>query len=400
MSLPPHKQPVILQVLPELRAGGVERGTLEMAQAIIAAGWRAVVASAGGDMALQLKNIGATHITLPLHSKNPLTLRQNAKALERVIHEHGVDLVHARSRAPAWSAWWAARSRHKPFVTTFHGTYGLQNKWKQKYNSIMTRGDRVIAISHFIADHIIQNYEVDPARLRIIHRGVDTARFDPERVGKHQMMELLKSWRSPPELPIILMPGRLTRWKGQDVFIRALAQIPHRNFMAMIVGDDAGHPTYRKELEALISELGLEGHARIAPNTPHMAEAMKLAHMVVAPSLDPEAFGRIPVEAQAMGKPIVATNHGGFKETIMDGETGWLVPVGDVDALSKTIAKVLALPLDEMNALATRARQHAVDYFSSDLMKHKTINVYSELLWPDYAHQYIPQNASEHEVQL
>lgn len=380
---PPNKQPVILQVLPELRAGGVERGTIEMAQAIQAAGWQSIVASAGGPMITQLTHTGARHIELPLQSKNPLKMRANARALARLIREQGVDIVHARSRAPAWSAFWATQKTRTRFVTTFHGTYsGNDNKWKHRYNSVMVKGDLVIAVSDFIAEHIRANYDVSPNRLRTIHRGVDTAKFHPEPALGRRSEELAKSWRIPDDKPIILMPGRITRWKGQEVLLRALSRLPHRDFFCVLLGDDAGHPGYRKELEDFIVKLGLGENARIAPNTPYMADAYMLAHLVVAPSTEPEAFGRIPVEAQAMGKPIIATDHGGFRETIINGETGWLVPAGDVDSLAATIEFALGLGEEELMHWGIRARQHAVDYFSSDLMKHKTINAYSELLWP------------------
>lgn len=380
-----NKQPVILQVLPELRAGGVERGTIEMAQAIQDAGWQAVVASAGGAMVHALKQMGAKHIQLPLETKNPFKMRANAAALARVIKEHQVDIVHARSRAPAWSAYWAAQKTGARFITTFHGTYGMQNKWKKKYNAIMTKGERVIAISEFIAAHIREHYEVDEQKLRIIHRGVDVERFSQDKVTGMRVQEVAKSWLMPDDathVPVILLPGRITRWKGQAVLLQALAKIKDLPFFCVLLGDDAGHPTFRKELEESIIKLGLAGKARIAPNTSSMAEAYMLASVVVAPSTDPEAFGRIPIEAQAMGKPIIATNHGGFRETVIDGETGWLVPPADVDALADRLRKALALTPEEREAWAQRARQYACEYFSSDLMKHKTINVYSELLWP------------------
>lgn len=382
-----NKQPVILQVLPELRAGGVERGTIEMAQAIQDAGWQAVVASAGGAMVHALKQMGAKHIQLPLETKNPFKMRANAAALARVIKEHQVDIVHARSRAPAWSAYWAAQKTGARFITTFHGTYGMQNKWKKKYNAIMTKGERVIAISEFIAAHIREHYEVDAQKLRIIHRGVDVERFSQDKVTGMRVQEVAKSWLMPDDathVPVILLPGRITRWKGQAVLLQALAKIKDLPFFCVLLGDDAGHPTFRKELEESIIKLGLAGKARIAPNTSSMAEAYMLASVVVAPSTDPEAFGRIPIEAQAMGKPIIATNHGGFRETVIDGETGWLVPPADVDALADRLRKALALTPEEREAWAQRARQYACEYFSSDLMKHKTINVYSELLWPQH----------------
>lgn len=395
-SIPDNKQPVILQVLPELRAGGVERGTIEMASAIQQTGWQAIVASAGGPMVHQLTALGAKHIELPLQTKNPLKMRSNAKALERVIKEHKVDIVHARSRAPAWSAYWAAKKTGARFITTFHGTYSIDNTWKQRYNAIMTKGERVIAVSQFIAEHVLRNYEMDASRLRVIHRGVDVDKFSQDRVTGLRVAALAKSWHMPDDLhmPVILMPARITRWKGHEVLLLALARLKDKQFFCVLLGDDAGHPAFRRELEEKIITLGLAGKARIAPNTSSMAEAYMLANVVVAPSIEPEAFGRIPVEAQAMGKPIIATNCGGFRETVIDGETGWLVEPGNVDQLTEKLRMALEMTPEDKEEWAFRARQHAVDYFSSDLMKHRTINVYSELLWPqEYPAQVMHESA-------
>lgn len=374
-----YKQPVILQVLPELRSGGVERGTIEIAGAIARAGGKSLVASRGGPMAGQLQKIGATHITLPLASKNPFVIWLNAHRLARIIRKYKVDIIHARSRAPAWSAWLAAKKTGCHFVTTFHGTYGLQNKYKRKYNSIMTRGERVIAISHFIEEHIRQNYAIDPERLRIIHRGVDLRLFNINAHLPQHMIELVKEWRLPEELPLILFPGRFARWKGQEVFVKALAKLPHRNFFAVILGDDKGHESYREEIEKLIVDSGLSGHVRIARHTQYITEAYMLAKLVVATSIEPEAFGRVVLEAQAMGKPVITTNHGGPQETVINEETGLLVPPGDVEALATAIDNVLAMPQDlqeqvKRDAIANSHR------FSMDKMCEKTLMVYKELI--------------------
>ena len=374
-----YKPPVILQVLPELRSGGVERGTVEISRAIVQAGGVALVASCGGSMVSQIQQVGAKHITLPLASKNPFTIWLNSLRLAKIIRKHKVDIVHARSRAPAWSAWLAARETGCKFITTFHGTYGLQNDWKRKYNSIMTRGDLVIAISHFIAEHIQQNYEIDPAKIRIIHRGVDLQLFNPQAHSAERMIELAKEWRLPEDLPMILFPGRFARWKGQDVFVKALSKLPHRNFFAVILGDDKGHPNYREEIEKLIVDLGLSGHVRIARHTQFVTEAYMLSRLVVATSVEPEAFGRVVLEAQAMGKPVIATNHGGPQETVIDKETGLLVPPNDIGTLALAIDNVLSMPEDlyeqvKMDAIANAER------FSLEQMCEQTIRVYLELL--------------------
>jgi len=373
------KQPVILQVLPALRSGGVERGTLEIARAIQQAGGKALVASAGGPMVSQLTACGAKHITLPLDSKNPLVMHKNIKRLERIIREHQVDIVHARSRAPAWSAWYAAQETDCHFMTTFHGTYNIQNRWKRKYNAVMTRGERVIAISRFIAEHMQENYGVDPAKIRVIHRGVDLKLFNPSTRTQPRIISLIKEWHLPEALPMILCPGRITRWKGQDVLLKALGALPHRNFFAVILGDDKKQSGYRHELEKLITELGLEGHVRIARHTNYMTEAYLLSRFVVSTSIEPEAFGRVVLEAQAMGKPVIATNHGGPQETVVDGQTGWLVEPGNVEALSAAIERALTLDEKRLQEMGEAAHIHA-QQFSLEKMCAQTLDVYEELL--------------------
>ena len=378
------KTPVILQVLPELRSGGVERGTIEIARAIMNSGGIALVASSGGPMISQLAHCGATHITLPLASKNPFKIWRNSFALSKLIKKHNVDILHARSRAPAWSAWLAAKRSKCHFVTTFHGTYGLTGMFKKHYNSIMTRGERVIAISNFIAEHIQQNYEIAVDKLRVIHRGVDLKFFNPFTHSPQRMIELTKQWRLPDDLPLILFPGRITRWKGQDVFLHALAQLPHRRFFAVILGDDKGHENYRLELEALITKLQLEGHVRIARHTHYVSEAYMLSRVVVATSIEPEAFGRVVLEAQAMGKPVITTNHGGPQETVVNDTTGWLIPPNDANVLSQCIDHALSLDDDTMHWMAEQSVINA-RRFSLDAMCQKTLDVYEELMEPQQA---------------
>lgn len=375
----PHKPPVILQVLPSLRSGGVERGTIDIARAIVQAGGKSLVASAGGPMATQLNNFGAKHITLPLDKKSPLAIWRNARRLTKVIREHKVDIVHARSRAPAWSALIATRRTGAHFITTFHGVYGTQNFLKRLYNSVMTRGERVIAISNFIASHIQKNYVMDPERMRVIHRGVDMKLFTPSGHSARRMIELTKEWRLPDDLPLILFPGRITRWKGQDVFLQALAKLPHRNFFAVILGDDKGHETFRRDLEKLISKSGLEGHVRISRHTHYIGEAYMLARIVVSTSIDPEAFGRVVLEAQAMGKPVIATNHGGPQETVVPDVTGWLVAPRNVKDLSALIGHALMLDDVTLHEMGDRARENAHN-FTLEKMCAQTLMVYGEVL--------------------
>jgi glycosyltransferase involved in cell wall biosynthesis len=378
------KQPVVLQVLPRLQTGGVERGTVEMAGAIAKSGWRSLVASEGGGMLPLINYAGAEHITLPLASKNPWRIWRNAGLLEKIIQRYEVDIVHARSRAPAWSAMLAARRAGVHFVTTFHGIYGLEPDIKRRYNEVMTRGERVIAVSEFVSKHILQNYPIDPSKLRVIHRGVEPAQFNPARIMPQRMVELTSRWRLPDEVPLILLPGRITRWKGHHVLVEALARLPHRHFFCLMVGDDAQHPHYRQELEKQIFARGLEAHVRMAGNTPYMAEAYALADLVVAPSIEPEAFGRVPVEAQAMGRLVIAADHGGACETVTDGETGWLVRPDDPLALSRAIERALALPNEERERIGRQAMAQAQERFSSEAMCLKTLSVYWELIGSRY----------------
>jgi len=379
--------PTILQVLPRLHAGGVERGTIEITDAITKTGWRALVASEGGQLIPSITYAGGEHITLPLASKSPLVIWRNAKKLHQLIKTRNITLIHARSRAPAWSAYYAAKWAGIPLVTTFHGVYGIDGKWKKRYNSVMTMGERVIAVSHFVYDHIIQEYGVDPTKVRLIHRGVDTKLFNPEKVVADRLVALTKAWRLPEDeaRPIIFCPGRITRIKGQTVLIDALAQLPHRNFLCIIAGNDEGHESYRDELQDQIIARGLEGYVYIAGNTQYMNEAYTLCDMVVIPSIVPESFGRTSIEAQAMGKLVIAADHGGVRETILPNETGYLVPPGDALMLAGAIDFALARDEDTKRAMGAFAVQHVRRNFSSETMKRKTIDVYREVLGMEYA---------------
>jgi len=378
---PEGRVPVVLQVLPSLVTGGVERGTIEIAQGLAEIGWTAVVASAGGPMVRELTRVGATHITLPLDSKNPLIMRANIKKLEAVIREHGADIVHARSRAPAWSALAAANATGRSFVTTFHGTYN--RGWgglKSLYNSVMTRGVRVIAISDFIAEHAERLYGLDPAKVRVVHRGVDLSRFDPQRVSQERIIALAQKWRLPDGYRVITLPGRLTRWKGQAVLIEALALLGRHDVRCLLVGSDQGRTGYRNELTDLIQARGLTDVVHIVDECNDMPAAYMLTDVAVSCSTDPEAFGRIVVEAQAMGRPVIASDHGAPRETILPGRTGWLTAPGDARALANALARFLELSEAEREAMAHDAQDFVRANFSRDRMCAGTMAVYREVL--------------------
>lgn len=373
--------PTILQVLPELRTGGVERGTVEITEAIHDAGWIALVASAEGPMVSKVLYAGGQHFNMPLATKKPFEMIKNIARLEKVIRDKKVDIVHARSRAPAWSAYFAAKSAGAKFVTTFHGVYGLKAPLKKTYNAIMTKGERVIAVSHFVADHIRENYKVPEDKIRVIHRGADLNTFAPNKIMPRRMAELAKQWQIPDDdRPIIVVPGRITRWKGQDVCIAALALLKHKHFLCLLIGDYQKHPEYSDELSKMIHQLGLEGTVRMVGDTPYMAEAYQLATLVVAPSVEPEAFGRVAIEAQAMGRPVIATKHGGAMETVMDNDTGWLVEPGNEEALAIAIEHALSLSKDEHERISQNAMWNAQTNFSTAVMQQKTLDVYRELL--------------------
>jgi glycosyltransferase involved in cell wall biosynthesis len=381
-TVPTGRAPAVLQIVPSLVSGGAERGTVELAAALVEAGWTSYVASSGGALERDVIRAGARHLTLPLASKNPLVMRRNTNALVRRIRELGIDLVHARSRAPAWSAWAAARATGCRFVTTFHNAYGARDALKRRYNSVMAHGERVIAISHFVADHAATVYGIGGDRLRVIPRGVDLDSFDPTRIGAQRMADLARQWRLPDDTPVVMLPGRLTRWKGGLDLIAAIAALGRRDLCCVLVGSEQRRG-FRKELDAAIGRLGLLGLFRIVGECRDMPAAYMLADVVVSASSDPEGFGRVVVEAQAMGRPVVATDHGGARETIVPGVTGWLVPPRDPVALASAIDEVLSLGVKEREGLARRAITHVATCFTHEAMCAQTIEVYEELLFPE-----------------
>jgi glycosyltransferase involved in cell wall biosynthesis len=372
--------PVVLQVVPSLVTGGAERGTIEIAAAIVADGGTAIVASEGGTMENDLRRAGALHLKLPAASKNPIVMYRNIARLEQIIAAYKVDIVHVRSRAPAWSARTAAQRAGCHFITTFHAPYNFSNALKKRYNQIMTEGERVIAISEFIADHVRENYNVERTRLRVIRRGIDIARFDPDRVSAERMIQLSTRWRLPDGVPLILMPGRLTRWKGQTVLLEALSQLKDIDYRCVMVGSDQGRTAYRRELEALIARYGLGSRASIMDECNDMPAAYMLSDVVVSPSTDPEGFGRTVGEAQAMGRPVVASDHGGAREQIIAERTGFLFPSGDAAALAAGLRKALSLAPVVRARLHDEAIARVRGEFSKDLMCARTLAIYREVL--------------------
>ena len=370
----------VLQVLPSLETGGVERGTVEMVQAIVRAGGSALVASAGGRLVPAVERAGGTHIEMNLASKNPAQIWRNAARLAFLIRAADVDIVHARSRAPAWSAWLACRRTGARFVTTWHGVYKENAPGKRRYNAIMARGERIIAISQFVAARLKARHQVDPARLRVIPRGVDTAVFDPAAVGSDRLARLTQEWRLRPGEPTIVLPARLTRWKGQVVMLEALARLERRDVGLVLVGAEQGRARFRRELIARAEALGVAGRVHLVGHCEDMPAALMLADVVANPSIEPEPFGRTVIEAQAMGRPVVVSDAGGTAETVEHRVTGWRVSPSDPAALARAIDEILRLTQAEREALGVRARNSVCAHYTTAAMQQATLEVYRELV--------------------
>lgn len=373
----------ILQVIPQLDAGGAERTTLEVAEAIVRAGGRALVASQGGRLEDELKALGGELFRLPMATKNPFVAWQNVAALEKVIRAEAVDIVHARSRAPALSAKAACDRTGAHYVTTYHGTYKARSGVKRWYNSFMAKGERVIANSQFIRDHVLNEHRIDEDRIRVIPRGVDLARFDEAAIEPARLEALAAAWGVSVDDPVVLLPGRLTAWKGQREVLRAYGRL-HRAGTALpvlvLAGDAQGRDGYVAELQAIVTEFDLEGRVKLVGHCSDMPAALMLSRLVLTPSVEPEAFGRTAAEAGAMGKLVIAADHGGAREVILQGDTGWRVTPGDVDELADTIEQALNLDETTYSGMSDRARMHVRQSFSTEQLQASTLRVYEEVL--------------------
>lgn len=375
-----EKSPVVLQVLPELETGGVEVGTVEIATELQKQGIKNFVASQGGRMVHELDKIKVGHLTLPLKTKNIFKMRDNAKKLEAFIKENGINIVHARSRAPAWSAYWAAKKAGVHFMTTFHGTYGL-GPWgiKKAYNKIMTYGERIIAISDHIKNHILKHYKTDAGKIRRIHRCADIARFSPKAVTPERMINKLKEYNIAEDKPVLLLPGRVTRWKGQHVLIEALHLMKNQNYYCIIAGDSQGRKKYLDYLEKLVRKYKLQDRVGFFGRYNDAPALMMVSNVVLSTAIEPEAFGRISIEGQAMGKIVVASNIGGSVETITDGVTGKLYQYNDPRQLAEALDWALSLPESEVKKISKAAIKNVKENFTKEIMCGKTIEVYEEL---------------------
>jgi len=368
----------VMQLLPDLESGGVERGTLEMGHYLVKKGHRSIVVSQGGRLVGQLVKDGSEHIKRNIGSKSPMALL-HILPLRRFIKKNRVDILHLRSRMPAWIGyivWKSLPRKNRPvLVTTFHGFYSVN-----AYSAIMARGEGVIAISESIKKHVLENYVRVP-NVQLIFRGVDAEYFNPEKVEFSRQRQLAESWALDESRRVLMLPGRLTRWKGQEFFLKSLLHIALTDFTAVMVGDIMENPDYTAELEEFIEKNGLAEKACLVGYCSDMPAAFMLADIVFSTSsLEPEAFGRTTVEAMAMGKPVIATAHGGSMETVIDGENGWLVLPSDEKELAKTIETALALDKEELDTMGEKGKARVIKNFTSQAMCEQTEAYYFELL--------------------
>ena len=377
----------VLQVIPRLGYGGAETGCYDIAHYLPENKCESFIVTSGGDLIKYVDKNKVKIIKLPVQSKNPLLILFNTIALIIIILFYKIDIVHARSRAPAWSCLFATKILGRKFVTTFHGTYNFRSKLKKFYNSVMVRSDLIIAGSNFIFSHIKENYSEflnNRKKLLVIFRGINVDYFDPTTNVEAEENKLLKKWEITENKKIILMPGRLTSWKGQELFLEALnlvnIQLGYQAFYAVILGSEQGRDLYKKKLVRLIEQFRMTKHVKIIDNCKDMALAYKVSDIVISASIEPEAFGRVSVEAQSMKKIIIASNLGGSNETVIDEKTGYLFKSGDAKSLCEKILKVLNLDELTIKSLGIEGRKNIVNKFNVEKMCFSTYSEYKKLI--------------------
>ena len=377
----------VLQVIPKLGYGGAETGCYDIAHYLPENNCKSFIVTSGGELIKFIDRKKVKLIKLPVHSKNPILILFNAIILIFIILFFNISIVHARSRAPAWSCFIATRLTRRKFVTTFHGTYNFSGKIKKFYNSIMLRSDLIIAGSNFIFSHIKENYSElinIKKKLLVIFRGINVDYFDSSTTLEDDEKKLINEWGIDREKKIILMPGRLTSWKGQELFIEAVnlvkIELGYNAFHAVILGNDQGRNLYKKKLVHLTEQYRLIDQIKFIDHCSNMALAYKISDIVVSASVEPEAFGRVAVEAQSMEKIIIASNIGGSNETIDNDKTGLLFESGDAKSLSKRI--IQALTMDEaLRALMVKeGRKNVIKKFNVEKMCFSTYSEYKRLI--------------------
>ena len=377
----------VLQVIPKLGYGGAETGCYDIAHYLPENNCESYIVTSGGDLLKFINKEKVKIIKLPVQSKNPIIIFINFLALIGVILINNISIVHARSRAPAWSCLLAAKITGRKFVTTFHGTYNFNSKIKKFYNSVMVRSDLIIAGSNFIFSHIKENYTkyLDAKKkLLVIFRGINVDYFDPTTKLDSDEKKLLKKWQIEKDKRIILLPGRLTGWKGQEVFIEAVnlvnIELGYEAFYAVILGSDQGRDLYKKKLTRLTEQHRLVNQVKFVDHCKDMALAYKVSDIVVSASIEPEAFGRVAVEAQSMEKPIIASNIGGSNETVIDEKTGFLFESNNAKSLSQKILKILSMDEASLNSIGKKGRKNIIQKFNVEKMCFSTYSEYKRLI--------------------
>ena len=377
----------VLQVIPKLGYGGAETGCFDIAHYLPENNCKSFIVTSGGELLKFVDRKKVKIFKLPVQSKNPLLIFINSIILIGIILLNNISIVHARSRAPAWSCLFASKLTGRKFVTTFHGTYNFKSNLKKFYNSVMVRSDLIIAGSNFIFSHIKENYSRylnNKKKFLVIFRGINVDYFDSSTTLESDEKKLLKQWDIEKDKKIILLPGRLTSWKGQEVFIEAInlinIEIGYEAFYAVILGSDQGRELYKKKLIRLSEQYRMSKQIRFIDNCKNMALAYKVSDIIVSASNEPEAFGRVSVEAQSMGKPIIASNIGGSNETIINEKTGFLFESNNAKSLSKKILKVLNMDETSLKTIGIEARKNATQRFNVEKMCFSTYSEYKRLL--------------------
>jgi glycosyltransferase involved in cell wall biosynthesis len=377
----------VLQVIPKLGYGGAETGCYDIAHYLPENGCKSFIVTSGGELTKFINKEKVKLIKLPVQSKNPLLIILNTLALIFIIIFNNISIVHARSRAPAWSCLFATKITRRKFVTTFHGTYNFNNKIKKFYNSVMVKSNLIIAGSNFIFSHIKNNYSdyLDiKNKLLVIFRGINVDYFDPTTKTEIEEKKLLKDWGIVENKKIILLPGRLTSWKGQELFLEAInmvnIQLGYEAFYAVILGSDQGRDLFKKKLIRLSEQYRMTKQVKFIDHCKDMALAYKVSDIIISASIEPEAFGRVAVEAQSMEKVIIASDIGGSNETVIDEKTGYLFEAGNANSLSKKILKVLNLDDTTIKTIGTEGRKNIVNKFNVEKMCFSTYSEYKKLI--------------------
>ena len=377
----------VLQVIPKLGYGGAETGCYDLAHYLAENKCSSYIVTSGGELLKYVNKKKVNIIKLPVHSKNPILIFFNSLVLIAIILLKNISIVHARSRAPAWSCWLATKITRRKFVTTFHGTYNFKSLFKKFYNSVMIKSDLIIAGSNFIFSHINENYFQYlklKKRFLVIYRGINTDYFDSKTINDSQENQLLSNWNIQKDKKLILLPGRLTSWKGQEIFIEALnlvnQELKNQNFNAVILGSDQGRNVYKKKLLRLVEQYRLTNQVKFIDYCKNMPIAYKISDLVVSASIEPEAFGRVSVEAQSMEKPIIASNIGGSNETVINDKTGFLFEAGKSTELSKKIIEVLQLDETTLKSLGNEGRKNVIKKFNIEKMCNSTYAEYKKLI--------------------